>query len=305
MVEQEQLAAQFEEHRPRLRSLAYRMLGSLADVDDAVQETWLRASRDGADDVENFGGWLTTIASRVCLNMLRTRDIRRETPPLSEEPDTQVHVPDPLIGAAEHGGPEDAAVLSDSVSLALMVVLDKLSPAERLAFVLHDMFAVPFEEIAPMIDKSPAATRQLASRSRRRVRDEAPAPDPDVSKQRAVVDAFLAAAREGDFNALVSVLDPAVVLRSDGGLARPRYTVELRGTETIAAQATLAKQLAPFARPAIVNGTAGVVTIAGGRVLSVMTFTVVNDKVVTIEVLNDPDRLAALDVSPVADVDAE
>jgi len=216
------LAERFEEHRTRLRAVAYRMLGSLSEADDAVQDAWLRISRADTSSVENLTGWLTTVVARVCLNMLRTRGSRREEP-------LDVHMPDPIIGREDRGEPEHEALLADSVGLALLVVLDTLTPAERLAFVLHDMFAVPFEEIAPMIERSPAAARQLASRARRRVQGAAPAPDPDLTHQRAVVDAFFAAARDGDFDALVAVLDPDVVLRADGGTARARQTVVIHG----------------------------------------------------------------------------
>src|ERR687888_868635 len=210
MDEREFLAQQFEEHRTRLRAVAYRMLGSLSEADDAVQETWLRLSRIDADEVENLGGWLTTVVARVSLNMLRSRKSRREEP-------FGVRMPEPIVDRADGTDPEHEALLADSVGLALLVVLEMLSPAERLAFVLHDMFAVPFDEIAPIVDRSPEATRQLASRARRRVRGENPVPDPDLDTQRKVVDAYLAAAREGDFDALVAVLDPDVVVRADLG----------------------------------------------------------------------------------------
>jgi RNA polymerase sigma-70 factor (ECF subfamily) len=282
-------AAEFEEFRPRLRAVAYRMLGSLSEADDAVQDTWLRASRAEATAVENLGGWLTTVAARVCLNMLRSRERRREEP-------LDVHVPDPVVGRGHGGDPEQEALLADSVGLALMVVLDSLSPDERLAFVLHDMFAVPFDVIAPLLERSPAATRQLASRARRRVREQAPAPDPDPARQRQVVDAYLSAARHGDFDALVDVLQPDIVLRADGGKARARFTTVLRGAQQVAGQAVeAARRLAPFARPALVNGAAGVVTVAGGRVVSVMGFTVAGGKIVAIDVLMDPERLVRLD----------
>ncbi|NUT96853.1 MAG: sigma-70 family RNA polymerase sigma factor, partial [Saccharothrix sp.] len=230
----------FEEHRPRLTAVAYRMLGSLADADDAVQETWLRYSR--SSEVENVAAWLTTVVSRVCLNMLRTRERRRES--------LGVTVPDPVIS-----GPDEDVALADSVGLALMVVLDALSPAERVAFVLHDMFAVPFEEIAALVERSPASVRQSASRARRRVRASAPAPDASVARQREVVDAFFAATREGSLEALVAVLDPSVVLRSDGGVGS-RQTVVFNGASTVARQAAMFGGLAPFARPALVNGGA-------------------------------------------------
>ena len=288
------LAERFEEHRSRLRAVAYRMLGSLSEADDAVQESWLRLSRADTSSVENLAGWLTTVVARVCLNMLRWRETRREEP-------LDVHMPDPIISREDGGDPEQEALLADSVGLALLVVLETLTPAERLAFVLHDMFGVPFEEIAPMIERSPAAARQLASRARRRVQGQAPAPDPDLTRQREVVDAFLAAARAGDFDALVTVLDPDVVLRADGGTARARQTVVIHGARAVATQAVSAKRLAPFARPALINGTAGVVATAAGRVLSVMGFTVAHGKIVAIDVLYDPERLADLDLAVLDD----
>ena len=290
----EWLTERFEENRTRLRAVAYRMLGSVSEADDAVQEAWLRLSRADTSSVENLAGWLTTVVARVCLNMLRTRESRREDP-------LDVHVPDPIISSESGGNPEQEALLADSVGLALLVVLESLTPAERLAFVLHDMFAVPFDEIAPMIERSPAAARQLASRARRRVRGQAPAPDPDLRRQREVVDAFLAAARDGDFDALVAVLDPDVVLRADGGTARARYNVVLHGARAVAEQAVLARRLAPFARPALINGTAGFVAAAAGRVLSVMGFTVAHGKIVAIDVLYDPERLADLDLAVLDD----
>jgi len=297
MDEDAWLTERFTEHRTHLRAVAYRMLGSVSEADDAVQEAWLRLSRADTGSVENVAGWLTTVVARVCLNMLRTRGSRREDP-------LDVHMPDPIISREDGGDPEQEALLADSVGLALLVVLDTLTPAERLAFVLHDMFAVPFEELAPMIERSPAAARQLASRARRRVQGAAPAPDPDLRHQREVVDAFLAAARDGDFDALVAVLDPDVVLRADGGMARARYTVVLNGARTVAEQAVTAGRLAPFARPALVNGTAGVVAVAGGQVLSVMGFTVTHSKIVAIDVLYDPDRLADLDLAVLDDSQA-
>ena len=218
----QQLVAQFEEHRGHLRAVAYRMLGSASEADDALQEAWLRLSRAGADAVQNMGGWLTTVVARVCLNMLRSRKSRREEP-------LDTNVPDPIISRDDRSDPEQEALLADSVGLALLVVLETLTPPERLAFVLHDMFAVPFEEIGPIVDRSPEAARQLASRARRRVRGGAAAPDVDLERQREVVNAFFAAAREGNFEALVGVLDPDVVLRSDGGTARPSLSVLLRG----------------------------------------------------------------------------
>ncbi|MER5322904.1 RNA polymerase sigma factor SigJ [Streptosporangium roseum] len=280
----------FEEHRTRLRAVAYRMLGSVSEADDAVQDTWLRFSRADTGGVENLGAWLTTVVARVCLNVLRSREQRREDP-------LEMRVPDPIIGHEDGGDPEHEALLADSVGLALLVVLEALSPAERLAFVLHDMFAVPFEEIAPMIERSPAAARQLASRARRRVRGQAPAPDPDLSRQRDVVNAFFAAARDGDFDALVAVLDPDVVLRSDGGVARARHTVVITGARTVAGQALTFGRFSPFARPALINGAAGVVVAAHGRPLSIMAFTVTGGRVVAIDVLADPERLHRLDLA--------
>ena len=290
MDESAWLAERFEEHRTRLRAVAYRMLGSLSEADDAVQEAWLRLNRADAGSVENLPAWLTTVVARVCLNMLRARESRREEP-------LDVHIPDPIISRADGSDPEHEALLGDAVGLALLVVLDALTPAERLAFVLHDMFAVPFEEIAPMIERSPEATRQLASRARRRVQGAAPAPDRDLVRQRAVVDAFFAAARDGDFDALVAVLDPDVVLRADGGTARTRPTVVLHGAREVAAQAVLATRLAPFVRPVLINGTAGVVAVVAGRAFSVMAFTVTDGRIVAIDVLYDPERLADLDLA--------
>jgi RNA polymerase sigma-70 factor, ECF subfamily len=283
------LAGEFEAHRGRLRAVAYRMLGSVTEADDAVQDAWLRLQRAETGGVENMAGWLTTVVARVCLNMLRSRGTRREEP-------FDVRMPDPIIGPEAGGDPEHEALLADSVGLALLVVLDTLAPAERLAFVLHDMFAVPFEDIAPMIERSPAAARQLASRARRRVRGAAPAPDPDLAHQRAVVDAFFAAARDGDFDALVAVLDPEVVLRADGGAAPGRPTVVLRGPRAVAENAVMARKLAPFVVPALINGAAGVVVPVHGKVFSVMGFTVVGRRIVAIDVLYDPDRLATLDL---------
>ncbi|MFD7904407.1 sigma-70 family RNA polymerase sigma factor [Kitasatospora sp. NPDC059722] len=293
-------ADQFEEHRPHLRAVAYRMLGSIAEADDAVQETWLRYDRTETGEVSNLGAWLTTVVSRVCLNLLRSRAQRREEPLETGEDGTAgaPRIPDPILGRAGVVDPEQEVMLADSVGLALMVVMESLAPAERVAFVLHDMFAVPFEEIAPLIEKTAAATRQLASRARRKVQGQAPAPDKDLSRQRVAVDAFFAAAREGDLDALVAVLDPDVVLRSDGGAVRARHSVVFTGASTVAGQAVLWGKLAPFARPALVNGTAGAVVIGpNGKPMSVMAFTVVAGAIVAIDVLNDPERLAALDLS--------
>jgi RNA polymerase sigma factor (sigma-70 family) len=294
MAEADWLAEGFEQNRTRLRAVAYRMLGSFAEADDAVQEAWLRLSRSDASGVENLGGWLTTIVARVCLNVLRSRNTRREEP-------VGVHVPDPVISRADGTSPEDEALLADSVGLALHVVLETLTPAERLAFVLHDMFDLPFDEIAPMVGRSPAAARQLASRARRRVRGaDVHASDPDIARQREVVDAFFAAAHRGDFDALVAVLDPDVVLRSDGGTAHPEVSVVLHGASAVAGQALTHAQPSILKRPALVNGAAGVVVTMGGRPVAVMGFTVSRGKIVEIDAIIDPERLLRLDL-PVFD----
>ncbi len=283
-------AAQFEEHRPRLRAVAYRMLGSLTEADDAIQDAWLRLSRADTSEVESLGAWLTTVTARVCLNMLRSRTARREE-------SLEVHLPDPIVSRADGVDPEQTALLADAVGLALLVVLETLPPAERLAFVLHDTFAVPFEEVATILGRSPAATRQLASRARRRVQGASPAPDPDLTRQRKVVDAFFAASREGDFEALVAVLDPEVVLHADGGALRPAVTETLRGAAAVAGQALTFAHLARFVRPALVNGAAGVVVMPHGKPVSVMAFTVRDDRIVAIDALVDPERLQRLDLS--------
>jgi len=285
MDENEWLANRFEEHRPHLRAVAYRMLGSLTEADDAVQDTWLRLSRSGADGVENLGGWLTTIVARVCLNMLRSRTTRREEA-------LGVHLPDPVISPPGVLQPDEEAVLADSVGLALLVVLDTLSPAERLAFVLHDMFQLPFEEIAPMVGRSPTAARQLASRARRRVRGaELPAPDPDLARQRDVVDAFFRAARGGDFDALVALLDPDVVLRADFGGKRPAASGVAHGPAAVARQAVLGALPGAQLHPALVNGAAGVVVTVGGRPFAVLGFTVAEGRILEIDAIADPDRV--------------
>ena len=284
------LARSFETHRSHLRSVAYRMLGSLSEAEDAVQESWLRLSRSDSAAVENLGGWLTTVVGRVCLDMLRSRKARREEP-------WDVLVPDPII-SREDAGPEHEALVADSVGLALLVVLDTLTPGERLAFVLRDMFAMPFEEIAPIVGRSEAATRQLASRARRRVQGAPVAPDPDLGRQREVVDAFLAAARGGDFDALVSVLDPEVVLRADRGAAGD--SVEVRGPAAVANQALTFSRLGAgggTVRRALVNGAAGVVGIREGRPFSVLGFTVAGGRIVEIDILADPARLERLDLA--------
>ncbi|MFI9581377.1 RNA polymerase sigma factor SigJ [Streptomyces sp. NPDC052236] len=280
-------AERFETHRPHLRAVAYRMLGSLSEAEDAVQEAWLKVSRSDTDDVQNLGGWLTTVVGRVCLDMLRSRVSRREEP-------LGVRLPDPLVSPADGVDPEHEALLADSVGLALIVVLETLAPAERLAFVLHDLFAVPFDEIAPVVGRTPAASRQLASRARRRVQGAAPAPDTDLTRQREIVDAFLAAARGGDFEALVAVLDPDVVVRSDGGVLRPGSVI--RGATTVAGRAITFARLAEIAQPAFINGAPGVVAYAEGQPVSVMAFTIRHDKIVAIDTLNDPERLRRLDL---------
>ena len=283
------LAERFEEHRPHLRAVGYRMLGSVTEADDAVQEAWLRLSRSDAREIENLGGWLTTVVARVCLNMLQSRKARREEP-------LGVHVPDPIVSDDAETDPERQALLADSVGLALLVVLDTLEPAERLAFVLHDMFAVPFEEIATIVGRSPAVARQLASRARRRVQGRAPAPDPDLGRQREVVDAFLAAVREGDFDTLIEVLDPDVVLRADSGPVPPPASQEVHGARAVAELALAFSQVAQFSRPALVNGTAGLVTAPRPDLVSVMGFTITDGKIVEIDILADTARLARLDL---------
>jgi RNA polymerase sigma factor (sigma-70 family) len=259
------------------------MLGSLTEADDAVQEAWLRASRADASKVDNLGGWLTTIVARICLNMLRSRSRRREEP-------FSVQLPDPVVTGEGSLQPEEQALLADQVGLALLVVLDSLSPAERLAFVLHDMFELPFDEIAPMLGRSPVATRQLASRARRRVRDaEIPVPDPDLARQRQVVDAFFKAAREGDFEALLRILHPDVVLRSDFGAKHRAASVVYRGAEAVASQARGFP--GALVTPALVNGSAGAVITVRGRPIAILGFTVVHDRIVAIDGIADPERV--------------
>ncbi|CAO5162211.1 RNA polymerase sigma-70 factor, ECF subfamily [Frankia sp. AiPs1] len=294
MEEAEWLAERFEEHRDRLRAVAYRMLGSLAEADDAVQEAWLRLDRPDAGEIENLGGWLTTVVARICLNTLRARRTRAEDP-------IGVHIPDPIVSPDPPGGarqPEQEALLAESVGLALIIVLDTLSPAERLAFVLHDMFGLPFDEIAPMVDRTPAAARQLASRARRRVRDlAAPAPDADRTIQRRIVNAFFAAARGGDLAALVELLDPAIVLRADGGAARPGASAVVRGATAVARRALMFAQPTAAIHPTLMNGTAGVLIIIDGQPTSLMGFTVANERIAEIHAIVDPDRLAGLDLA--------
>jgi RNA polymerase sigma-70 factor (ECF subfamily) len=279
MDDREWLTERFEHHRPRLRAVAYRMLGSLGEADDALQEAWLRIRDQDPESVENLQAWLSTVVGRVCLNMLRSRQARREE-----------HIPDPVVSLEGEEGPEDEALLAESLGLALLVVLESLSPAERLAFVLHDVFGVPFADIAGVLDRSEAAAQQLASRARRRVR-QSPEPDPDLARQRRVVQAFFAASRDGDFAALLEVLDPEVQLRIDGGTLRAEASLTLHGAEDVAAHTATYSKLYPFVRPALVNGAAGAIVAPRGRVMSVMAFTVTNGRIVRIDALVDPQRL--------------
>jgi RNA polymerase sigma-70 factor (ECF subfamily) len=290
---QDWLAQRFEANRGRLRAVAYRMLGSLTEADDAVQEAWIRLSRTDTSDVENLNGWLTTVVGRVCLNVLRSRRTRREA-------SLETHVADPIVSPEAGPDPEQEALLADSVGLALLAVLDTLTPPERVAFVLHDVFGVPFDGIAPIVGRSPAAARQLASRARRRVRG-APVPDTDLDGQWAVVDAFLAASREGDFERLLAVLDPDVVLRSDGGPSRPELAVDVRGVAEVAVRAFAFRRFADSATRALINGVpGGVAWTPDGRVFSVVSLTVAGGRIVSIDILADPERLAHLDLAPVA-----
>jgi RNA polymerase sigma factor (sigma-70 family) len=288
MDERDWLAERFEEHRTRLRAVAYRMLGSLSEADDAVQEAWLRLSRTDAGKVENLGAWLTTVVARVSLNMLRSRNVRREEP-------LGVHMPDPIVDGADGTDPEHEALLADSVGLALLVVLDTLSPAERLAFVLHDIFAVPFDEIAPIVDRSSEAARQLASRARRRIQSENTVPDADLETQREVVEAFLAAARDGDFDRLVAVLDPDVVLRAD--LGPEGGSREVRGARAVAGQALFYTRLGLDMRPVLINGVAGMVSFLDGAPFSIGAVTVRGGRIVEMDILADPERLRQLDLT--------
>jgi RNA polymerase sigma factor (sigma-70 family) len=290
MDERDWLAERFEEHRSRLRAVAYRMLGSVSEADDAVQEAWLRLNRSDESEIENLGAWLTTVVGRTSLNMLRSRDSRREQP-------LGVHVPEPIVDRADGTDPEHEALVADSVGLALLVVLETLSPAERLAFVLHDIFAVPFDEIAPIVDRSPEAARQLASRARRRVQVENTVPDADLRAQREVVEAFHAAARDGDFDRLVAVLDPDVVLRADLGPLPAGGSREVRGAAAVAGQALTYSRLGLVMQPALINGAAGVVSIRDGQPFSVGGVTVRGGKIVEIDILADPARLRRLDLT--------
>ncbi|MFC0598669.1 sigma-70 family RNA polymerase sigma factor [Streptomyces palmae] len=299
MNDHEFLARRFEEHRSHLRAVAYRMLGSLSEADDAVQEAWLRLDRSDTSEVANLGGWLTTVVGRVCLDMLRSRSTRAE-----QSLEAPVRVPDPIISREDGLDPEQQALLADSVGLALLVVLETLSPAERLAFVLHDMFAVPFDEIAPMVDRTPAAARQLASRARRRVQGSAPTPDRDLSRQRAVVEAFQSATRGGDFEALLAILDPDVVLRADSGTLATgaRASRVIRGAEAVAAQALSFQRFSQGGgMPALVNGAAGLVSAPAGKPMAVLGFTITDGKIVTIDILADTERLSHLDLTILED----
>jgi RNA polymerase sigma-70 factor (ECF subfamily) len=294
MDDRDLLAERFEEHRGRLRAVAYRMLGSLSEADDAVQEAWLRLNRTDTSEIENLGGWLTTVVARVALNTLRSRQSRREEP-------IGVHVPEPIIDPADGTDPEHEALLADSVGLALLVVLETLSPPERLAFVLHDMFAMPFERIAPIVDRSPDAARQLASRARRRVRGAAPSPDANLSAQWEVVEAFLAAARDGDFDALVAVLDKDVVLRADGGTAATGVSDEVHGATQVASRALAWSRVDLTLKRALINGAAGIVSTRQGQPFSVGAFTVRGGKIVEFDILADPERLSQLDLTVLDD----
>jgi RNA polymerase sigma-70 factor (ECF subfamily) len=281
------LAERFQDHRPRLRAVAYRMLGSTSEADDAVQEAWIRLSRSNAGEIDNLEAWLVTVVARVALNMLRLRKTRREEP-------VDTRLPDPIVDRANGIAPEHEALLADSVGLALLVVLETLTPAERLAYVLHDMFSVPFDEIGGILHRSPEAARQLASRGRRRIRDADANPDTDAAAQQEVVEAFLAAARDGDFDALVAVLDPDVVRRVDTGSGP---VVEVRGAENVARSAMAVAQLDPVVRPALINGAAGWVSVLDGEIYGIAALTVRNGQIATIDVLLDPARLARLDLA--------
>jgi RNA polymerase sigma-70 factor, ECF subfamily len=288
MEELEWLAERFEAERRHLRAVAYRMLGSVTEADDAVQEAWFRLNRSDTSGIENLGGWLTTVVARVCLSMLRARKGRQEEA-------LGPYFPEPIVSHDDELDPEQEALLADSVGLALLVVLEKLTPAERLAFVLHDMFAVPFDEIAPIVGRSPDAARQLASRARHRVRG-APVPDADLSQQREVVDAFLAASRDGDFDALLAVLDPNVVLRADRAVPAGAPT-EYHGARVVAERALLFRELAPWAHPVLVNGAVGGVVAPHGQPFSILAFTVTSGKIAEIDVVADPERIRQLDLA--------
>jgi RNA polymerase sigma-70 factor, ECF subfamily len=292
MNEYDWLAERFEANRSHLRAVAYRMLGSLSEADDAVQEAWLRLNRADVGSIDNLGGWLTTVVGRVALDMLRSRSARREDSLDGE-------LPEPVASRGTGADPEQEAVLADSVGLAMLVVLEMLTPAERLAFVLHDMFAVPFDEIAPIVGRSPAAARQLASRARRRVQGPPAIPDADLARQRAVVDAFLAAARGGDFDALLAVLDPDVVLRGDRIAAMAGGATEIRGAALVAPYAV--RGGARAARPALVNGAVGVVVAPRGRFMMALDFTIRDGKIIAIDVIAEPERVRQLDLAVLPD----
>lgn len=289
MSDRDWLAAQFEEQRPHLRRVAYRMLGSLDESEDAIQEAWLRLSRSDETSIDNLGGWLTTVVARVCLDMLRARRARRE-----ESADGWL--PEPIVSVDDKIDPEQESLLADSVGLALLVVLETLSPAERLSFVLHDMFSVPFDEIASILDRSPDAVRQLASRGRRRVRGARLEPDADLAEQRRVANAFMRAARDGDFEGLLAVLDPDVVVRGDRSIPKGA-PLEVRGAREVAERALFFRELAPFARPVLVNGAAGYLVAPQGRLFAVAALTVVGGKITEIDFVTDPDKLRKLTLS--------
>ena len=286
MNDRKWLAERFEEQRPRLRAVAYRMLGSLSEAEDAVQEAWLRLSGTAYAEVDDLGAWLTTVVGRISLNLLRSRKTRNEA-----------HVPEPIIDRADGTSPEHGALLADTVGLALLVVLETLAPAERVAFVLHDIFGMPFEEIAPIVERTPDAARQLASRARRRVQARNATPDADLGVQRSVVDAFVVAARDGDFQGLLAVLDPGVVLQGDGGALRSATSVEVRGAEQVARRAQSFSRLGLLRLPVLVNGAAGLLCLLGGKPFSVMAFTVRAGKIAEIDILSDPERLSQLDLT--------
>jgi RNA polymerase sigma factor (sigma-70 family) len=293
MAESDWLAERFEEHRSHLRAIAYRMLGSISEADDAVQDAWLRFSQADTSRVENLGGWLTTIVARVCLNLLRTRRQRGEQ-------SLEGRLPEPIISPADSPDPQQEALLGDAVGLAMLVVLDRLAPAERVAFVLHDVFGVPFDEIGPIVGRTAPAARQLASRARRRVRGTAPMPDAGLRQQRRVVEAFRAASRDGNFDALLALLDPRVVARADIGVLAPRAPRTVRGAEAVAAQAIGFRKLAQDARPAMVNGTAGLVVIRDGQPFAVLGFSIAGGRIVELDIFSDPARLGDLDLAALA-----
>jgi RNA polymerase sigma-70 factor (ECF subfamily) len=282
------LARRFERSRARLHAVAFRMLGASGEAEEAVQEAWLRLDRTDPEEIDDLQGWLTTVVARICLDMLRARRARREEP-------LGPHVPDPIVSPVEGADPAHEAVVADSVGLAMLGVLETLSPEERVAFVLHDSFSVPFEQIADLLNRSPVAARKAASRARKRVEGETTAPDVGLERQREVVDAFFAASREGDFDALVGVLDPEIVLRADGGEGRPSATHVIRGAVEVASRAMTFARLSPFVRPVLVNGVAGALVVPEGEVFSVMAFTVAGGRIAAIDILADPNRLDGLE----------